>query len=146
MTPLSTTQNRWLTLLPPAATIHSMKRSLIKWLMNTIAIMLAIQFVPGMAFTGEWWGMLIVGLIFGLVNTVIRPLVKFFTFPLLILTLGLFTFVINAMMLIVTAWLSDQFQLGLHVEGFKAAFWGSLVISIASLVLGCLMPPEEDTT
>ncbi len=112
--------------------------------MNTIAIMLAIHFVPGMAFTGEWWEMLLVGLIFGLVNTYIRPLVKLFTFPLLILTLGLFTFVINAMMLIVTAWLSDQFRLGFHVAGFKAAFWGSLVISIVSLVLGCLMPSEEE--
>lgn len=123
---------------------NSMKQSFIKWIMNTIAIMLAVKFVPGIIYAGEWWGMLLVGLIFGLVNTCIRPFVKLFTFPLLILTLGLFTFVINAMMLSITSWLSDQFHLGFHVEGFKAAFWGSLVISLASLVLSCLMPSEEN--
>lgn len=112
--------------------------------MNTIAIMLAIKFVPGITYSGEWWGILLVGILFGLVNTFIRPLVKLFTFPLLILTLGIFTFVINAMMLSVTSWLSEQFALGFHVAGFKPAFWGALVISIASLVLGCLMPSKEE--
>jgi putative membrane protein len=121
-----------------------MNQAFIKWVMNTIAIMLAIKFVPGISYAGEWWGILLVGVIFGLVNTVIRPFVKLFTFPLLILTLGLFTFVINAMMLSLTSWLSDQFQLGFHVGGFKPAFWGALVISIVSLVLGCLMPQEGE--
>jgi len=82
-------------------------------------------------------------MIFGFVNTVIRPLVKLFTFPLLILTLGLFTFILNAMMLSLTSWLSESMHIGFRVEGFKAAFWGSFVISIVSLVLGCLMPPED---
>jgi putative membrane protein len=112
--------------------------------MNTIAIMLAIKFVPGISYSGEWWGILIVGVIFGLVNTFIRPFIKLFTFPLLILTLGLFTFVINALMLSLTSWLSDQFQLGFNVEGFRPAFWGALVISIVSLVLGCLMPQDKE--
>jgi len=122
-----------------------MKQAFIKWIMNTIAIMLAIKFVhQGITYRGEWWGILLVGLIFGLVNTVIRPFIKLFTFPLLILTLGLFTFVINAMMLSLTSWISDQMALGFHVEGFRAALWGSLVISLVSLVLGCLMPQEEE--
>ena len=121
-----------------------MSQAFIKWVMNTIAIILAVKFVPGIVYSGEWWGILIVGMIFGLVNTVIRPLVKLFTFPLLILTLGLFTFIINAMMLSLTSWLSESLQLGFRVEGFKPAFWGALVISIVSLVLGCLMPPEEE--
>jgi putative membrane protein len=116
----------------------------IKWLINTIAIMLAIKFVPGIVYAGEWWGVLVVSAIFGLVNTFIRPFIKLFTFPLLILTLGLFTFVINAMMLSLTSWLSDQFNLGFHVEGFKAAFLGSLVISLVSMILGCLMPAKEE--
>ncbi len=121
-----------------------MNQAVIKWVMNTIAIILAIKFVPGIIYSGAWWGVLLVSMIFGLVNTVIRPLVKLFTFPLLILTLGLFTFIINAMMLSLTSWLSESMHIGFRVEGFKAAFWGSLVISIASLVLGCLMPPEEE--
>ena len=120
-----------------------MSQAFIKWVMNTIAIILAVKFVPGIVYSGEWWGILIVGMIFGLVNTVIRPLVKLFTFPLLILTLGLFTFIINAMMLSLTSWLSESMHIGFRVEGFKAAFWGSFVISIVSLVLGCLMPPED---
>lgn len=120
-----------------------MKQAFIKWIMNTIAIMLAVKFVPGIVYTGEWWGILLVGIIFGLVNTVIRPLVTLFTFPLLILTLGIFTFIINAMMLSVTSWFSDKLELGFHVTGFRAAFWGALVISIVSLILGCIMPQDE---
>jgi len=122
----------------------SMRQSFIKWIMNTIAIMLAIKFVPGIVYSGAWWGILMVGMIFGLVNTVIRPVVTLFTFPLLILTLGLFTFIINAMMLSLTSWLSESLHIGFRVEGFKPAFWGALVISIVSLVLGCLMPSEEE--
>jgi len=121
-----------------------MTQAFIKWVMNTIAIILAVKFVPGIVYSGEWWGILIVGMIFGLVNTVIRPLIKLFTFPLLILTLGLFTFVINAMMLSLTSWLSESLNLGFRIEGFKSAFWGALVISIVSLVLSCLMPQEKE--
>jgi putative membrane protein len=118
---------------------------LIKWLINTIAIMLAIEWVPGIVYSGAWWGILIVGAVFGLINTYIRPFVKLFALPLLILSLGLFTFVINAFMLMLTSWLSGKFSLGFHVEGFKAAFWGALVISLVSLVLSCLMPGKGTT-
>jgi len=120
-----------------------MERHLIKWLINTIAIMLAIKWVPGIGFRGEWWGVLLVGLIFGLVNTFIRPFVKLFTLPFLIVTLGLFTFITNAMMLSMTSWISAQLNLGFFVEGFKAAFLGALIISLVSLVLSCLLPSDE---
>jgi len=116
---------------------------LIKWIINTIAIILAIKFVPGIVYSGGWWGILAVGLLFGLVNTFIRPFVKLFALPLLILSLGLFSLVINAMMLMLTSWLSGEFQLGFHVAGFKPAFWGALVISLVSMVLSCIMPSEE---
>lgn len=120
--------------------------SLLRWLINTIAIMLAIKWVPGLLYSGEWWGILIVGVLFGLVNTFIRPIIKLFALPLLILSLGLFTFVINAFMLMLTSWLSGEFNLGFHVAGFKAAFWGALVISLVSLVLSCLIPPHGERT
>ena len=122
-----------------------MSKYFIKWIINTIAIMLAIKYVPGIVYTGEWWGILVVGIIFGLINTFIRPFIKLFALPLLILSLGLFTFIINAMMLSLTSWLSDKIHLGFHVEGFKAAFWGSVLISIASMVLSCLIPSDEKT-
>ncbi|MDP1758616.1 MAG: phage holin family protein [Thermodesulfovibrionales bacterium] len=116
-----------------------MTRIFITWLINTIAIMLAIKFVPGITFSGEWWGILLTGVVFGLVNTFIRPLVKFFTLPLLIFSLGLFTFVINAAMLGVTSWVSERMNLGFHVDGFKPAFIGAFLISIVSLALSCLV-------
>lgn len=116
----------------------------VRWLINTIAIMLAIKFIPGMSFTGQWWGILMVGVIFGLVNTFIRPLIKLFTLPFLILTLGLFTLIINALMLIITSWVSEQFGLGFSVSGFQAAFWGGLTVSIVSMALSCLLPPESE--
>ncbi len=116
---------------------------MIKWLINTISIMLAVKLVPGIAYRGEWWGILLVGVIFGLVNTFIRPFVKLFTLPFLVLTLGLFTFITNAIMLSITSWLSEQFNLGFSVSGFTAAFWGALIISFVSLVISCLLPADE---
>jgi len=115
----------------------------IKWVINTIAIMLAVKWVPGIAYRGDWWGILLVGMVFGLVNTYIRPVLRLLTLPLLILSLGLFTFVINALMLSLTSWLSDQFGLGFSVRGFFPAFWGALVVSFVSMVISCLLPPEE---
>lgn len=106
--------------------------------------MLAIKFVPGIYYSGTWWGMLVVGLLFGMINTFIRPFIKLFTLPLLILSLGLFTFIINALMLMLTSWFSLQFQLGFSVEGFRAAFWGSLLISVVSMIISCLMPSKDD--
>ena len=115
----------------------------IKWIINTIAIILAIKFVPGIVYSGGWGGILAVGLLFGLVNTFIRPFVKLLALPLLILSLGLFSFVINALMLLLTSLLSAEFSLGFHVTGFKAAFFGALVISFVSMVLSCLAPSEN---
>lgn len=117
----------------------------IKWAINTIAIILAIKFVPGIVYSGGWGGILAVGLLFGLVNTFIRPFVKLLALPLLILSLGLFSFVINALMLLLTSLLSAEFSLGFHVTGFKAAFFGALVISFVSMVLSCLSPSEDIT-
>jgi putative membrane protein len=115
----------------------------VTWIINTIAIMLAIKFVPGIVYTGDWLGILIVGIVFGLVNTFIKPFVKLFTIPLLILTLGLFTFIINALMLKLTSLLSEQFGLGFHVVGFKPAILGALLISLVSMALSCLLPSKE---
>jgi putative membrane protein len=84
-----------------------------------------------------------VALILGLVNAFIRPLLKFFTCPLIILTLGLFIFVINAAMLGLTSWVAGQLGIGFGVAGFGAAFWGALVISLVSLALTLLIRGEE---
>jgi len=108
---------------------------ILKVMINALSIVIAVKLVEGITFTGEWWKIIIVGAVFGIVNSVIKPLVQFFTIPFIILTLGLFTLIINTLMLALTASLSDTFQLGFQIRGFWAAFWGAIIVSIVSMVL-----------
>jgi putative membrane protein len=108
---------------------------LVRLLINAAALWVATYVVPGIAYQGRWTSLLVVALVFGVLNASVRPLLKVLTFPLLILSLGLFTLVINALMLWLTGWVSDRLALGFHVAGFWAAFWGGLVVSIVSLLL-----------
>jgi len=108
---------------------------LIRWLINAAALWVAVHMVSGVRFSGHWSLLLVVALVFGVLNTVVRPVLKLLSLPLLIITLGLFTFVINALMLRLTSALSGLLGLGFHVAGFWAAFWGALVVSIVSLAL-----------
>jgi putative membrane protein len=103
-------------------------------LINAAALWAATRIVDGISFTGDWRLLFGVALIFGLLNTVVRPLLRILTFPLLILTLGLFTFVLNAVMLWLTGRISDALDLGFHVAGFGAAFLGALVVTVVSFV------------
>ncbi|MDA8168573.1 MAG: phage holin family protein [Nitrospiraceae bacterium] len=108
---------------------------LLKIAMSAVSLAVAVNIVEGITFTGRWWMMLVVAVIFGLVNTIIKPLVKLFTFPFLILTLGLFTLVINALMLELTAYFSDFFDLGLRIQGFWPAFKGAIIVSFLNIFL-----------
>lgn len=108
---------------------------ILRIMINALSIGVAVKLVDGITFTGEWWKMIIIGLIFGIVNSIIKPIVAFFSLPLIVFTLGIFILVINALMLILTAKLSVPFNLGLHIEGFFPALWGAIIISIVSLVL-----------
>ena len=116
-----------------------MRSLLIRWLINTLAIYVAVQVVPGVHYAGGPVGFLMVALIFGLVNATVRPLLSVLTCPLVVLTLGLFVFVINAMMLLLTGWLSSQFNLGFRVEGFWPAFWAGLLVGLVSLFLSIMV-------
>ena len=104
-------------------------------LINAAALWAATRIIPGIRFDGEWSTLFIVALIFGVLNVAVRPLLWFMTLPLLIVTLGLFTFVLNALMLWLTGAVSDSLGLGFHVAGFGAAFLGALVVSIVSFML-----------
>jgi putative membrane protein len=121
-----------------------MEKNLIKWIINTVAILIAVHLVPGITYTGQWWGILLVAMLFGFVNSFVRPFIKFFAFPLIILSLGLFIFVINALMLVITSGLSEFLGLGFTVDGFKTALFGALIISIVSTLLNCLLPSREE--
>ena len=112
-----------------------MQHMLLRLTINALSLAAAISAIDGISFAGEWWKILIVAAIFGLANALIKPIVQLFTFPLIIVSLGLFTLVINATMLAVTAALSGPLHLGFHIAGFWPAFWGALVISIVSMVL-----------
>lgn len=120
-----------------------MIRFLLYILFTAIALAVAVHFVPGLSFTGTWLQFGGVALVFGLVNALIRPLVKAASCLFIVLTLGLFTLVINALMLWLTGWLSLEFGLGFHVKGFMPAFWGALVVSLVSWVLSIFLPNKR---
>jgi len=119
-----------------------MTKFILRWLINAVALYLAIRFVPGIAFGGGWLGLFWLALIFGLANAFLRPLLQLLTCPLIILTLGLFTLLINMAMLKVTEWIGNALGLGLTIDGWGPLFLGSLVISIVSIVLSLILKDE----
>ena len=110
-----------------------MKKFIQSWLINTLAVLVAVYTVPGIHFKDKsLLTPFITSLVLGILNAFIRPIIMLLALPLLIFTLGLFMLVINALLLyLVAIVLQTHFQ----VDGFWAAFWGSLVISIVSMVL-----------
>lgn len=108
---------------------------LIRLCINAAALWAAVRLVPGVSFTGDWRLLLAVALIFGVLNALVKPLLMLLSLPFLVVTLGLFTFVVNAFLLWTTGALSSAFGLGFHVAGFGAAFIGALVVSAVSLLL-----------
>ncbi|MGE5242723.1 MAG: phage holin family protein [Betaproteobacteria bacterium] len=112
---------------------------IVRLLVNAAALWVATRLVPGVTFSGGWVPFLGVALVFGVVNAFIRPVAKILTLPFILLTLGLFSFVVNGLMLWLTSGLSDALGLGFHVSGFWAAFFGALVVSIASTMLSLMV-------
>ena len=126
-------------------------RFFLRWFINAIALLAAAFVVPGIRLTAsatspglnEWMTLALAALIFGLINAIIRPVVIFLTLPLTILTLGLFMFVVNALMLLLTSRIAQALDVGFRVEGFGSALLGALVISVASFILGRLLISER---
>lgn len=120
-----------------------MRNVLMHWLFNAAALWVAAFFLTGLDFNGTIVQLLLVAAVFGIVNSLLRPLLTILTCPLIVLTLGIFMLVINALMLMVTGWLSTRWGLGFTVTGFWPAFWGGLVIGAVSLVLSLLFQRKE---
>ncbi len=120
-------------------------RLLIRWAIVGFSLFVAAWLVPGIRIQGNaWFVYTVMAIILGLVNALVRPILKFLTCPLIILTLGLFILVINAM----TLWLASAiavgwFHVGFYVDGFWSAFLGALIVSIVSVVLTTLVRKEE---
>ncbi|MDX2729021.1 phage holin family protein [Streptomyces sp. PA03-2a] len=125
-----------------------MKNFVVKTIANAGALAAAIWLLDNITLSGGSTGrkvltLILVALLFGLVNFVVKPIVKVLTLPLFILTLGLITLVVNALMLLLTSWLADQFDLSFHVEGFWTAVLGGLIISVVSWALNVVLPDED---
>ena len=120
-----------------------MRNLLLHWLLNAAALWVAAALIPGLDFTGGPGRLLLVAAVFGLVNSTLRPLLTVLTCPLIVITLGLFTLVINALMLLVTGWLSESWNLGFSVSGFWAAFFGGLVVGLVSTMLSLALAPKR---
>ena len=120
-------------------------RFLIWVVVNALALAVAAGLLPGITVTGATGGeklvtLVLVALVFGVLNAVVRPVVMLLSIPFIILTLGLLIFVINAVMLLLTSWLSGQLGLGFHVDGLLTAILGAVVVAVATWVLEHLLP------
>lgn len=120
-----------------------MRSLLLHWILNAAALWIAAALIPGLDFTGGLGRLLLVAAVFGVVNSTIRPLLTILTCPLIVVTLGLFTLVINALMLLLTGWLSESWNLGFSVSGFWSAFFGGLVVGLVSVILSLALSPKE---
>ncbi|MEU4653546.1 phage holin family protein [Streptomyces sp. NPDC023723] len=125
-----------------------MKNFVVKTIANAAALAVAVWLIDKITLTGGGTGkkagtLILVALVFGLVNLLVKPIVQVLTFPLFILTLGLFTLVVNALMLLLTSWLADKLDLSFHVEGFWTAVLGGLIISIVSWALNMVLPDKD---
>lgn len=120
-------------------------------LINGVALWLAEVLLPGISIVGAdtTWGrvgvLLAVALVFGIINAVVKPIVNVLSIPLYILTLGLFTLVVNALMLMLTAWITEQTSWGLRIEDFGDAFVGALIVSVVSFGLSVAIPRSRDS-
>src|SRR4029079_19465438 len=115
---------------------------LLHWILNAAALWIAAAVVPGLNFTGGPGRLLLVAAVFGIINSTLRPLLTILTCPLIVVTLGLFTLVINALMVLATGRLSESWNLGFTVSGFWAAFFGGLVVGLVSTVLSLALAPK----
>ena len=131
-----------------------MKRLVLRLLATAAALLIAVALVDGVDLVGVTPGalpsvqtminLLLVAVIFGLVNAIVRPILKSMTCAITFFTLGLFIFVINALMLFLTSLIARQFDLGFVVDGPIPALLGSIVVSIASVVLSIFVRDKDD--
>lgn len=120
----------------------------VRFLINAAALAVAAWLLPGITLEGATASdraltLAIVAAIFGLVNVVVRPIVKLLTLPLIILTLGLVIFVINALMLLLTSRLTEELDVAFHVDGFDTALIGALIIAVVGWLVALVVPDRN---
>lgn len=124
-----------------------MTKFILRWVINAVALYAAVMLVSGIDMqssgVSQWLAFIFLGLVFGLLNALLRPLLVFLTCPLLILTLGLGTLLINTLLFFLTGWIGTQFGWGFSVDGFWPAFLGALVVSVVSIVLNLFVKDDR---
>ncbi|SHM40708.1 phage holin family protein [Cryptosporangium aurantiacum] len=118
-------------------------------LVNAVALLASTYVVDGIDVTEATWPakvgtLLVVAAIFGLVNTIVKPIVKLIGCGIYVLTLGLFGLVVNALLFLLVGWFAEQFGLSFEVDGFWAGFWGAIVVWIVSFVLNLALDLSKD--
>jgi putative membrane protein len=110
------------------------------------SLWVAVWLVGGLTFDGSFWQFLIVTALVGLANAIVKPILKIFSLPLIILTMGLFLLIVNALVLQLVVWLAgpDVWDLGLASDAFWwSTFWGAVVISVAGWLIGIVLPDPD---
>jgi putative membrane protein len=122
-----------------------MTKLILRWAINAFALWVAINYVPGIhADQADWLPIIGLALIFGLINALLRPLIVLLTCPLIILTLGLGTLLINTLLFWLAGLIGSEFGIGFTVDGFWPAFLGALVVSVISTVLTLLLKDDSE--
>lgn len=116
---------------------------IIRLVVSAAALWLAARFITGISYTGGWQGLVIVAVVFGVINAFVRPVLSFLSMPIQFVTLGLFTLVLNAFMLILTSRVAGSLGVPFVVTGFVPAVFGAILVSIVSMVLSSLLTDEK---
>ena len=117
---------------------------ILRWLIIAVSLYVAVLIVPGITVEGDaWLAFSITALILGLVNAVIRPILKFLSCGFIIITFGLFVFVINAATFLLASRIAQSLNVGFYVDNFWAALFGSVIVSIVSVVLSQILIDED---
>lgn len=124
---------------------------LIRFLVTAVALWVATLVVDGISVSGSTTTrnvltLLAVSVIFGLVNMVLKPIIKLFGCILYIITLGLISLVVNALLFLLVGWLAEQLNLPFHVDGFWAGFWGAIIVGVVSWLINLAIPDKREGT
>jgi putative membrane protein len=120
-----------------------MDRFFLQLVINGVALYAAVSLVPGIIPQNPGpFTYIILALIFGILNALVKPILKFVTCPVIFLTLGLFTLIINTILFYLTGWIGAQFGWGFIIEGFWSAFLGALVVSVVSVFFNMIFREE----
>lgn len=115
---------------------------MLRLVVTAASLWVAVRLVPGITYEGHWLGLFGVALVFGVVNALVRPVLLLLTCPLVVLTFGLFVFVLNGLMLLLTSALAAFLGIGFQVDGFWPALLGALVVGLVSAVLNLFVKDE----